>query len=171
MTAGTIAFQSWRITVMVERGSTDLRTTLALISTRNSTSVVEQATSPSMLIMALAKVDPERIKPHEQPMVSSGQESRNLIRNAPVLLPLRPLAEHIAAEVNVHIASLPGRGARFGEKPVTQRSTLVSALADAIQQIRPHRFVLYGHSMGGILGFEITRELRRRRLTPPPSPA
>ena len=89
MTAGTIAFQSWQITVMVERGSTELRTTLALISTRNSTSVVEQATSPSMLIMALAKVDPERIKPHEQPMVSSGQESRNLIRNAPVLLPLR----------------------------------------------------------------------------------
>lgn len=80
---------------------------------------------------------------------------------------LRPLAQYITPSVNVHIASLPGRGSRFAEKPVKQLSTLVSALADALEQTRPRRFLLYGHSMGGILGFEITRELRRRGFTPP----
>ena len=71
---------------------------------------------------------------------------------------LRPLAEHVSPTVDVHIASLPGRASRFAERPVKQLSTLVSALADAIDQTQPERFVLYGHSMGGILGFEITRE-------------
>lgn len=80
---------------------------------------------------------------------------------------LRPLAEHVAPEVGVHIASLPGRASRFAERPVKQLSTLVSALADAIEQTQPDRFVLYGHSMGGILGFEITRELRRRGIKLP----
>ena len=80
---------------------------------------------------------------------------------------LRPLAEHIAPYVHVHIASLPGRGGRFSENAVRQLSTLVSGLADAIVQTRPDRFALYGHSMGGILGFEITRELRRRGFIPP----
>lgn len=80
---------------------------------------------------------------------------------------LRPLAEHLSLGVDVRIASLPGRGGRFTERPVKQLSTLVSALADAIEQTQPERFVLYGHSMGGILGFEIARELRRREFTPP----
>lgn len=80
---------------------------------------------------------------------------------------LRPLVSHIDAHVSCHIASLPGRGARFAEAPVASIGRLGSFLCDAIEQIQPRHFVLYGHSMGGILGFEVARELRRRGFTAP----
>lgn len=79
----------------------------------------------------------------------------------------RPLAQHLAPDIHFHIAALPGRGSRFAEKPVKQLPTLVNALSDAIEQTQPAQFAFYGHSMGGILGFEVARELRRRGFTPP----
>ncbi len=80
---------------------------------------------------------------------------------------LRPLGEFVAPDTNLYVASLPGRSLRFGEAPVTRLPTLVNALAQAIEQTLPKDFVLYGHSMGGILAFEIARELRRRNHPPP----
>jgi medium-chain acyl-[acyl-carrier-protein] hydrolase len=69
------------------------------------------------------------------------------------------------ADVEVLPARLPGREARLAERPYRSMSTLVSDLADALPVDRP--YVLYGHSMGSWLAFELTRELRRRGSTLP----
>lgn len=80
---------------------------------------------------------------------------------------LRQLDHVIAPVLGLHIASLPGRGSRFTEPPEADLTSIVDRLADAIQATPARKFILYGHSMGGLLAFEITRELRRRRGTMP----
>lgn len=57
---------------------------------------------------------------------------------------------------------LPGRGARFGEAPFRELPALVNALADALRDEFDLPFYLFGHSMGGVVAFELCRELRRR---------
>jgi len=59
---------------------------------------------------------------------------------------------------------LPGREARMAERPVDRIGPLVATLADSL---RPQLevgcpFALFGHSMGGLIAFELARELRRR---------
>ncbi len=76
---------------------------------------------------------------------------------------LLPLSEVGDLSANLHLATLPGRGRRFGEPATSDISVLVNGFCDAIERIAPQRFVLFGHSMGGILAFEVARALRRRR--------
>ena len=58
---------------------------------------------------------------------------------------------------------LPGRASRFRDPPMTQIGPVVQALATEMVSILDKPYVLFGHSMGGLLAFELTRELRRRR--------
>lgn len=62
---------------------------------------------------------------------------------------------------------LPGRGGRFGEPPVVRMRPLADALADALEPYLDGPFAVFGHSMGGLLAFELTRALRRRGLPLP----
>ena len=65
-------------------------------------------------------------------------------------------------EIEVWQVQLPGREGRHREPPFTQMDMLIPALADGL---RPHLslpFVLFGHSMGALLSFELARLLRRR---------
>lgn len=80
---------------------------------------------------------------------------------------LRSLKEVIHPDIHLHIATLPGRGSRFGEPALHDINTIVRALTDTIEQHHPERFVIFGHSMGGLLGFEICQELTRRGRTLP----
>jgi len=74
----------------------------------------------------------------------------------------RKWQHHFSTEVGLSLAHLPGRGARIGEPPFKQYKSLVNALADAIiPQLTP-AFAFWGHSMGGLISFELARELRRR---------
>lgn len=64
---------------------------------------------------------------------------------------------------------LPGRERRYRERPFDSLDHLVVALADALtpRLEEPEPYAFFGHSMGGLLAFELTRELRRRRVTAP----
>ncbi len=62
---------------------------------------------------------------------------------------------------------LPGREARLAEAPFERMAPLVAALAAAIQPYLGTPFAFFGHSMGAIVAFELTRELRRRSLPVP----
>ncbi|MEZ7128899.1 thioesterase domain-containing protein [Nonomuraea sp. AD125B] len=58
---------------------------------------------------------------------------------------------------------LPGRENRIGEPP----AFTISDIADEVAPATGEPYVLYGHSMGARLAFEVARELRRRGLREP----
>lgn len=57
---------------------------------------------------------------------------------------------------------LPGREMRLAQAPVRRMAVLVGAVADAIARWADLPFALFGHSLGALTAFELTRELRRR---------
>ncbi len=58
---------------------------------------------------------------------------------------------------------LPGREARFREPACTRMEPLVAALSDAILPFLDRPFALFGHSMGALIAFELTRALQNRQ--------
>lgn len=63
--------------------------------------------------------------------------------------------------VEVCPIELPGRGTRRGERCVTSMSALVETIAMEIGPLLDLPFAIFGYSMGGLLGFELARALRR----------
>lgn len=57
---------------------------------------------------------------------------------------------------------IPGRGVRFQEPPFTRMKPLAAELARALRPALHQPFALFGHSMGGLLAFEVARALRAR---------
>jgi medium-chain acyl-[acyl-carrier-protein] hydrolase len=74
---------------------------------------------------------------------------------------------HLAPEVDVCLAHLPGRGRRLGAPCFTRLQQLVEAIADVIGPKLEAPFAFYGHSMGALISFELARELRRRNAGSP----
>jgi medium-chain acyl-[acyl-carrier-protein] hydrolase len=69
--------------------------------------------------------------------------------------------------IEVCAIQLPGRGARFNEAPCTAMATVVTALAEAILAQDRLPFAFFGHSLGALLAFELTRYLKQRYLPAP----
>ena len=63
--------------------------------------------------------------------------------------------------VEVCPVQLPGRGARLREKPFVRMDQLVKSLLREMRPFLSKPFAVFGHSMGAVIGFEITRLLRR----------
>jgi medium-chain acyl-[acyl-carrier-protein] hydrolase len=55
---------------------------------------------------------------------------------------------------------LPGRGSRFSERPLHSAPALVAALAASLEPRPRPPFAFFGHSMGALIAFELTRALR-----------
>ncbi|WP_244884937.1 thioesterase II family protein [Singulisphaera acidiphila] len=69
--------------------------------------------------------------------------------------------------VELCAVQLPGRETRLRE-PIHRRiGPLIDELAEAIGTELDKPFVLFGHSMGALVAFELARELRRRNLPSP----
>jgi medium-chain acyl-[acyl-carrier-protein] hydrolase len=73
----------------------------------------------------------------------------------------------LPAAVEVQAVRLPGRGARIREPAMTQMSALVTAMVDVLEPELSGMYGFFGHSMGGRVAFEVTRELDERRLPQP----
>jgi medium-chain acyl-[acyl-carrier-protein] hydrolase len=65
------------------------------------------------------------------------------------------------------IAHYPGRGSRHNEPPLKQIISLVERLSQAILPLLDKSFAFFGHSLGGLIAFELTRHLRRNNLPQP----
>lgn len=61
---------------------------------------------------------------------------------------------------------LPGREQRLAEPPFTQLPALIAALHDAMLPYLDKPFACFGHSMGGLLAFELIRALSSTERTP-----
>ena len=69
--------------------------------------------------------------------------------------------------VEVCPVQLPGRGARLRERPFVRVEQLVKALLGEMRPYLSKPFAFFGHSMGAVIGFEITRLLRRENAVLP----
>jgi acyl transferase domain-containing protein/surfactin synthase thioesterase subunit len=74
----------------------------------------------------------------------------------------RGWAETLPPEIEVCAIQLPGREDRLGETPLTRLAPLVKTLVPLVQPSLDIPFAFFGHSMGGLVSFELVRELRRQ---------
>jgi medium-chain acyl-[acyl-carrier-protein] hydrolase len=61
--------------------------------------------------------------------------------------------------VEVWTAHYPGRGSRYNEPPIKEFAIMVDELYQAIQSLLDKPFAFFGHSMGGLIAFELARKL------------
>lgn len=73
----------------------------------------------------------------------------------------------LPAWVQVLPVELPGRGTRLGEPFVEDFASLVSRLCDEHAAAMDGCFMLFGHSMGGLLAWGIAQQRRERGLPLP----
>lgn len=79
----------------------------------------------------------------------------------------REWGRELPSFVEVCLAQLPGRGARLAEPPFTKLTDMVEALAEAISPYLDKPFAFFGHSMGGMISFELARAIRKERQLEP----
>ncbi|NJR71043.1 MAG: thioesterase [Synechococcales cyanobacterium CRU_2_2] len=63
--------------------------------------------------------------------------------------------------IELHAVELPGRGRRFAEEPLTALGPLVRSLVPHIQRQADKPFIFFGHSLGGLIAFELARRLQQ----------
>lgn len=73
----------------------------------------------------------------------------------------RTWSELLPAGVDLWAAQLPGRESRVGEPALRRLDPLVEALYEAILPRLDLPYAFFGHSMGALVAFELTRRLRR----------
>lgn len=74
----------------------------------------------------------------------------------------REAAEHLPDDIEIYAVQLPGRPPRMRDAPCTSLAELVEAVSVALHPALDLPFALLGHSMGGLLAFELARTLRRQ---------
>lgn len=67
----------------------------------------------------------------------------------------------LSPEIEVCPVQLPGRENRLSETSFTHLTPLVQTLAPILRPFIEVPFALFGHSLGALICFELTRELRR----------
>jgi surfactin synthase thioesterase subunit len=68
---------------------------------------------------------------------------------------------NLSEEVEVYLLELPGRGNRIREPAHTRLDALVQDIFKVIIPYLSKPFAFFGHSMGALVGFELSRYLRR----------
>ncbi|HLO02369.1 MAG TPA: alpha/beta fold hydrolase [Symbiobacteriaceae bacterium] len=74
----------------------------------------------------------------------------------------RTWAGKLPPDVELCPVLLPGRGSRMGEEPYSQLQPMADSLATALLPYLDRPYAFFGHSMGALVSFAVTRELRRR---------
>lgn len=74
---------------------------------------------------------------------------------------------HLPADIEVAAIQLPGREERLREPAFTSASELCARLVAVLAPYLDRPFALFGHSMGALLAFELTRVLRTIGRTAP----
>lgn len=80
----------------------------------------------------------------------------------------RAWALAVPPHIDLCAVQYPGRGHRLAEHPLDRMSTLIEALAEDLRPVLRQPFAFFGHSLGGVVAFELARLLRKETH---PSPA
>ncbi|GFE67428.1 thioesterase II family protein [Chroococcus sp. FPU101] len=74
----------------------------------------------------------------------------------------RPWLNHLPSFIELCPLELPGRGKRWTETPFTNLDSLIQTLGTAILPHLNRPFAFFGHSMGAMISFELTRLLSQK---------
>ena len=72
-----------------------------------------------------------------------------------------------SSSIEAWIAHYPGRGSRHSEPPIARLMPLVDKLTQAIKPLLDRPFAFFGHSLGSLVAFELTRCLLQNGLAQP----
>ncbi len=76
------------------------------------------------------------------------------------VLSYRDFQAHVANSILVKPLELPGRGKRIREPLLTTLTAMVDDVFRQVQNdLNGHAYAIYGHSMGGLLGYLLTRRI------------
>lgn len=75
--------------------------------------------------------------------------------------------QELSAAIEVCTVKLPGRENRITESPFVSMTPLVQALAEGLAPHLDRPFALFGHSLGGLIGYELVHELKRQQRPAP----
>jgi medium-chain acyl-[acyl-carrier-protein] hydrolase len=81
--------------------------------------------------------------------------------------PFRRWPDLVPPWLELWTANLPGRERRIAEPACASIDAAVAAAVGALAQSVPPPFALYGHSMGGVIAYELAHELARRGASLP----
>ncbi len=70
--------------------------------------------------------------------------------------------ESLAADVEICAIQLPGREDRLNETPYRDFFPMIQALGQNVAPFLDRPYAFFGHCMGGLTSFELTRQLRRQ---------
>lgn len=73
--------------------------------------------------------------------------------------------DEVPGDVEVCVAQLPARHTRISEPGLTSVGAVVARLATALESKDSAPLAIYGHSFGGLVGFELARRLIRDNRT------
>lgn len=79
----------------------------------------------------------------------------------------KPWRERLPGYCAMHVVQLPGRENRIDDAPVDDLALVIKSLASAVARIPRRRpLMLFGHSMGAVLAFELARVLIQNGRAP-----
>jgi medium-chain acyl-[acyl-carrier-protein] hydrolase len=61
-------------------------------------------------------------------------------------------------DVELNIVQLPGRGTHLSEEPIDDMDILIEKLLPQVSDIVSGRYIVFGHSVGSRVGFELVRQ-------------
>lgn len=72
----------------------------------------------------------------------------------------RTWPERLPAGVELWAVQLPGHPPRLGEEPLTSAAAIAGAAVPALTRLLDRPFAFFGHSLGAMLAYEVTRRLQ-----------
>jgi len=76
-------------------------------------------------------------------------------------------AEKLPDFIEVYALNFPGRGSRREENAICNMFELRDKIANVISQISDKPYVMFGHSVGALVAYEVAKEIEKQGIMPP----